>query len=136
MDVLGSSLSSTQWREVIDRFETGELDEPIWNVDRGNRRDYDAIFVGGGAGGRFGSAFLKARGGRQLTVDRWPFLGGTCPHQACVPHHLFSEVARELDLSRSWPAGSGSTPTGPGAAPRSWTSSSCSGTGATPPTPS
>jgi dihydrolipoamide dehydrogenase len=100
MDVLGSSLSSTQWREVIDRFETGELDEPIWNVDRGDRRDYDAIFVGGGAGGRFGSAFLKARGGRQLTVDRWPFLGGTCPHQACVPHHLFSEVARELDLSR------------------------------------
>jgi len=27
-------------------------------------------------------------------------LGGSCPHQACVPHHLFSECARELDLAR------------------------------------
>ena len=52
---------------------------------------------GRGAGGRFGSAFLRARGGRQLTIDAWPFLGGSCPHQACVPHHLFSECARELD---------------------------------------
>lgn len=38
-------------------------------------------------------------------MDRWPFLGGTCPHQACVPHHLFSEAARELDLAR-WLSGS------------------------------
>ncbi|MGH9281334.1 MAG: FAD-dependent oxidoreductase, partial [Acidimicrobiales bacterium] len=41
---------------------------------------------------------------RQLVVDKWPFLGGTCPHQACVPHHLFSEAARELDLAR-WMSG-------------------------------
>jgi dihydrolipoamide dehydrogenase len=63
-------------------------------------QEYDAIFVGGGASGRFGSAYLRARGGRQLTIDAWPFLGGSCPHQACVPHHLFSECARELDLAR------------------------------------
>jgi dihydrolipoamide dehydrogenase len=104
MDVFGELLSNPQWRDVIDRAETGQITEPIWNVDLDNAREYDAIFVGGGAGGRFGSAFLRARGGRQLTIDRWPFLGGSCPHQACVPHHLFSEAARELDLAR-WMSG-------------------------------
>jgi dihydrolipoamide dehydrogenase len=39
-------------------------------------------------------------GGRALIVDRWPFLGGSCPHQACVPHHLFSEAAALLDRAR------------------------------------
>jgi pyruvate/2-oxoglutarate dehydrogenase complex dihydrolipoamide dehydrogenase (E3) component len=37
-------------------------------------------------------------------VDKWPFLGGSCPHQACVPHHLFSEAAREMDYMR-WNSG-------------------------------
>ena len=40
---------------------------------------------------------MKAMGGRPLIIDAWPFLGGSCPHQACVPHHLFSEAAEELD---------------------------------------
>jgi dihydrolipoamide dehydrogenase len=101
MDIRGQSFTVSEWRSVIDRAERGEIDEPIVNVDRDDTREYDAIFVGGGAGGRFGSAYLQARGGRQLTLDRWPFLGGSCPHQACVPHHLFSEAARELDLARS-----------------------------------
>jgi dihydrolipoamide dehydrogenase len=39
-------------------------------------------------------------GGRPLIIDAWPFLGGSCPHQACVPHHLFSEAAEELDRMR------------------------------------
>ncbi|KWW99063.1 dihydrolipoamide dehydrogenase [Carbonactinospora thermoautotrophica] len=104
MDVWGRPLRAAEWQEVILRAEAGEFDEPIWNVDRGDSREFDAIFVGGGAGGRFGSAYLRARGGRQLTIDRWPFLGGSCPHQACVPHHLFSEAARELDLAR-WLSG-------------------------------
>src|ERR1700730_14420497 len=52
--------------------------------------------------GRFGSAYLRALGGRQLVVDRWPFLGGSCPHNACVPHHLFSECAAELMLARTF----------------------------------
>ena len=43
---------------------------------------------------------MKAMGGRPLIVDAWPFLGGSCPHQACVPHHLFSEAAEELDRMR------------------------------------
>jgi 2-oxopropyl-CoM reductase (carboxylating) len=104
MDVFGSSLRTREWRALIDHAEMPEFDEPIINVDPDDRREFDAIFVGGGAGGRFGSAYLRARGGRQLTIDRWPFLGGTCPHEACVPHHLFSEAARELDLTR-WLSG-------------------------------
>ncbi len=104
MDVWGRPLRASEWHDVILRAEAGEFDEPIWNVNREDSREFDAIFVGGGAGGRFGSAYLRARGGRQLTIDRWPFLGGSCPHQACVPHHLFSEAARELDLAR-WLSG-------------------------------
>ena len=100
MDIREQHLSNAEWRTLIDEFEAGEHDEPIINIDPDDHREFDAIFVGGGAGGRFGSAFLKARGGRQLTIDRWPFLGGSCPHLACVPHHLFSEAARELDLAR------------------------------------
>ena len=74
---------------------------PILNLadDHGDG-EYDAIFVGGGAGGRFGAAYMKAMGGRPLIIDAWPFLGGSCPHQACVPHHLFSEAAEELDRMR------------------------------------
>jgi len=104
MDVRGQAFGNREWRTIIDRAEAGQISEAIYNVNREDPREFDAIFVGGGAGGRFGSAYLRARGGRQLTVDRWPFLGGSCPHQACVPHHLFSEVARELDLSR-WMSG-------------------------------
>ncbi|MDQ2959445.1 MAG: NAD(P)/FAD-dependent oxidoreductase [Candidatus Dormibacteraeota bacterium] len=100
MDVSHKSLSIAEWQTLIDAAVAGEVDEPIHNVDSDNAHDFDAIFVGGGAGGRFGSAYLRAQGGRQLTVDRWPFLGGSCPHQACVPHHLFSDAARELDLAR------------------------------------
>jgi pyruvate/2-oxoglutarate dehydrogenase complex dihydrolipoamide dehydrogenase (E3) component len=101
MELWHQSLQMSEWRELIDRAERGGVSEPIVNVNDDDTREYDAIFVGGGAGGRFGSAYLQALGGRQLTLDRWPFLGGTCPHQACVPHHLFSEAARELDLARS-----------------------------------
>lgn len=104
MDTRDSHLTIAEWRSVIDRAEIGEVDGPIYNLNRSDTRPYDAIFIGGGAGGRFGSAYLKARGGRQLTIDRWPFLGGSCPHQACVPHHLFSEAAREMDLAR-WMSG-------------------------------
>src|SRR3984893_758798 len=104
MDVRERSFRTGEWRTIIDRAEIGDIDEPIVNVDREDRREFDAIFVGGGAGGRCGSASLRARGGRQLTIDRWPFLGGSCPHQACVPHHLFSEAAREMDLAR-WLSG-------------------------------
>jgi 2-oxopropyl-CoM reductase (carboxylating) len=100
----GAPLTVGEWALLIDDIVARPADntEALWNVadPEEDSREYDAIFVGGGASGRFGSAFLRARGGRQLTIDAWPFLGGSCPHQACVPHHLFSEAARELDLAR------------------------------------
>jgi dihydrolipoamide dehydrogenase len=100
----GAPLTVGEWALLIDDIVDHPQDntEGLWNVatPEEDDREYDAIFVGGGASGRFGSAFLRARGGRQLTIDAWPFLGGSCPHQACVPHHLFSECARELDLAR------------------------------------
>jgi dihydrolipoamide dehydrogenase len=104
MDLRNTVLSMAEWEDLIHRAEIGEVTEPLVNVDKADSSPYDAIFVGGGAGGRFGSAYLKARGGRQLVIDKWPFLGGSCPHHACVPHHLFSEAAREMDYQR-WNAG-------------------------------
>src|SRR6185437_2346202 len=100
----GAPLTVGEWTLLIDDIVAHPQDNTggLWNAATPDEdsREYDAIFVGGGAAGRFGSAFLRARGGRQLTIDAWPFLGGSCPHQACVPHHLFSECARELDLAR------------------------------------
>jgi len=106
MDVFGTPLKPSlhEWADLIEGIvETGEsphLDEPIYNINRDDTSEFDAIIIGGGAAGRFCGAFLKARGGRPLIVDKWPFLGGSCPHEACVPHHVFSDAARELDLSR------------------------------------
>src|SRR5260221_13325593 len=96
-----TSWNSNWWHLLTDFVKKRG---PIYNGPREDKRKYDAIFVGGGAGGRFGSGYLRARGGRQLIVDRWPFLGGSCPPLACVPQHLFSEAARALDLM-SWFSG-------------------------------
>jgi hypothetical protein len=38
-------------------------------------QEYDAIWLGGGAGGRFGAAFHKALGGRPLIIEKC-HLGG------------------------------------------------------------
>ena len=96
-------LSIEEWGNKIDDYlEDIEGGDIIFNVNPDDEREYDAIYVGGGAAGRFGSAYLKALGGRQLVVDAWPFLGGSCPHNACVPHHLFSDCAAELMLNREF----------------------------------
>lgn len=100
MDLRHNHYSMPEWEVLIHKAETGEITEALENVHREKGNSYDVIYIGGGAGGRFGSAFAQARGLRQLVVDKWPFLGGSCPHQACVPHHLFSEVAREMDYMR------------------------------------
>ena len=97
MDVRDQSISLPEWTQIIDEYYG--TDEPIMNVQAAGGI-YDAIFVGGGAAGRFGSAYLRAMGGRALVIDAWPFLGGSCPHQACVPHHLFSESAALLERER------------------------------------
>ncbi len=99
----GRALTIEEWSHRIDAaLEAPEAIGPIVNINDGDAREFDAIFVGGGAAGRFGSAYLRAMGGRQLVVDRWPFLGGSCPHNACVPHHVFSECAAELMLARTF----------------------------------
>jgi pyruvate/2-oxoglutarate dehydrogenase complex dihydrolipoamide dehydrogenase (E3) component len=100
MDISGQHPNLGQWYDVIEAALQDPDAQPIFNLRDDDPDAYDAIFVGGGAGGRFGAAYLRAMGGRPLIIDKWPFLGGTCPHQACVPHHLFSDVAAELDLWR------------------------------------
>ena len=98
-----SFLTIEQWaRKIEEALEKPNVVGPIRNIRDDDRREFDAIFIGGGAAGRFGSAYLRALGGRQLIVDRWPFLGGSCPHNACVPHHLFSDCAAELMLARTF----------------------------------
>jgi pyruvate/2-oxoglutarate dehydrogenase complex dihydrolipoamide dehydrogenase (E3) component len=98
-----SFLTIEQWgRKIEQALMTPHAVGPIRNVHDSDPREFDAIFLGGGAAGRFGSAYLRAMDGRQLVVDRWPFLGGSCPHNACVPHHVFSECAAELMLARAF----------------------------------
>jgi hypothetical protein len=102
-DARGMALTIEQWSARIeDALADSGGSEAIFNIDPHDTREFDAIFIGGGAAGRFGSAYLRAMGGRQLVIDRWPFLGGSCPHNACVPHHLFSQCAAELMLARSF----------------------------------
>lgn len=102
------NLSQSQWptrrweQEIRARLAAGDSLEPLVNINADDPREFDAIFLGGGAGGRFGAAYLRAMGGRPLIIDRWPFLGGSCPHHACVPHHVFSDVAAQLMLERTF----------------------------------
>jgi dihydrolipoamide dehydrogenase len=100
VDLRDEHFNLGEWMEIIEGSLTDPDSEPLLNLAHDEDPVYDAVFVGGGAGGRFGSAYMKAMGGRPLVIDAWPFLGGTCPHQACVPHHLFSEAAEELDRMR------------------------------------
>jgi pyruvate/2-oxoglutarate dehydrogenase complex dihydrolipoamide dehydrogenase (E3) component len=102
VNIRNEHLSIGDWAARIDAILARPGDGPaLFNVAEDDKREYDAIFLGGGAGGRFGAAYLRAMGGRQLIIDSWPFLGGSCPHNACVPHHLFSECAAELMLQRT-----------------------------------
>ena len=104
MDIFGKPMFPAlgDWGGIVDDYLQNPHDEPIWNVapPEEDDREFDAIFVGGGGAGRFGGAFMRARGGRPLVIEKWPFLGGSCPHEACVPHHILSECATELDRAR------------------------------------
>lgn len=91
-----------EWTHRIDEVYEVVNGPVLFNIDESDNREYDAIYLGGGASGRFGSAYLRAMGGRQLIIEAWPFLGGSCPHNACVPHHLFSDCAAELMLQRTF----------------------------------
>src|ERR1700740_563863 len=81
-----SFLTIEQWARKIEEALTAPAPVgPIRNIRDNDRREFDAIFIGGGAAGRFGSAYLRAMGGRQLVVDRWPFLGGACARNTLGP---------------------------------------------------
>jgi len=85
INIRHTTWSVKRWeREIGALLDAGDDATPIVNINDKDDREFDAIFLGGGASGRFGSAYLRARGGRQLVIDRWPFLGGSCPHQACA----------------------------------------------------
>jgi pyruvate/2-oxoglutarate dehydrogenase complex dihydrolipoamide dehydrogenase (E3) component len=100
--VWGDYFTIAKWQAVVaEALESGDS-KPIVNINPNDNREFDAIFLGGGAAGRFGAAYCRALGGRVLIIDRWPFLGGSCPHQACVPHHLFSDCAAQLMLERTF----------------------------------
>jgi pyruvate/2-oxoglutarate dehydrogenase complex dihydrolipoamide dehydrogenase (E3) component len=102
MDVWGDQFTIEKWQRCISGFLETDNSAPIVNINPADSREFDAIFLGGGAAGRFGAAYLRTLGGRVLIIDRWPFLGGSCPHQACVPHHLFSDCAAQLMLERTF----------------------------------
>ena len=103
VDVSHTQWSISRWaQEIESRLVEGYPQQPIINVNTDDQRDFDAIFLGGGAAGRFGAAYLRAMGGRPLIIDQWPFLGGSCPHHACVPHHVFSDAAAQLLLERTF----------------------------------
>ncbi|MGR8979829.1 MAG: FAD-dependent oxidoreductase [Gammaproteobacteria bacterium] len=103
VDINKAHWSPTRWTEEIDRrLAGGGPHESFVNIDEEDPRGFDAIFLGGGAAGRFGAAYMRAMGGRPLIIDRWPFLGGSCPHHACVPHHVFSDAAAQLLLERTF----------------------------------
>ena len=103
MNVNKTLISVEQWGATLHQMLNGpNQNEPIVNIFEDDDREFDAIFIGGGAAGRFGSAYLRALGGRQLIIDRWPFLGGSCPHNACVAHHVFSDVAAQLLLEKTF----------------------------------
>lgn len=103
VDISQTRWSVSRWSKEIDtRLTAGGSAEPFININAADPREFDAIFLGGGAAGRFGAAYLRAMGGRPLIIDRWPFLGGSCPHHACVPHHVFSDVAAQLLLERTF----------------------------------
>ena len=62
-----SLLTIEQWKAKIEEaLVAPSAADPIPNINDDDRREFDAIFVGGGAAGRFGSAYLRALGGRQL----------------------------------------------------------------------
>ena len=61
--------------------------------------EYDAIWFGGGAAGRFGAAFHKALGGKPLIVEMC-HLGGQCHQNRCAFENFIYDQASMADLLR------------------------------------
>jgi dihydrolipoamide dehydrogenase len=62
---------------------------------------YDAIWFGGGASGRFGAAYLKARGGRPLIVEK-EGLGGECHQCRCAFENFVADQASMAQMLRDF----------------------------------
>lgn len=61
--------------------------------------EFDAIWFGGGAAGRFGAAFHKALGGKPLIVEK-KCLGGECHINRCAFENFFADQASMAELLR------------------------------------
>jgi len=61
--------------------------------------NYDAIWFGGGASGRFGAAFHKALGGKPLIVEKHS-LGGECHVCRCAFENFVADQASMAELLR------------------------------------
>ena len=79
----------------------GEGGTAVFNIDPHDTREFDAIFIGGGAAAASVRPICAPWAGgsscRPLAVP-----GRLLPHNACVPHHLFSQCAAELMLPRTF----------------------------------
>ena len=85
----------TIYKKPYDRRKTYE------NYDA-SIKEYDAIWIGGGPAGRFGSSFMKAMGGKQLTIYTDDHLGGKCPKEGAAVTMLYYDNAVELDFHRQF----------------------------------
>ena len=74
LNIRDKNPSIQEWTKLVNSYHDDKISTAILNIDDKDRREYDAIFLGGGAGGRFGAAYLRAMGGRPLIIDRWPDL--------------------------------------------------------------
>ncbi len=63
--------------------------------------EYDAIWFGGGAAGRFGSAFNKALGGKVLLVEK-KHLGGECHVNRCAFENFVADQSSMAELMRQY----------------------------------
>ena len=64
-----SFLTIEQWGWKIEQaLKTPYAVGPIRNIHDSDPREFDAIFLGGGAAGRFGSAYLRAMGAVSLSL--------------------------------------------------------------------
>ena len=71
-----------------------------------SHEEYDAIWFGGGASGRFGAAFLKALGGNPLIIEK-ECLGGECHVCRCAFENFISDQSSMAELlhlysGKSW----------------------------------
>jgi len=66
-----------------------------------NEFEYDAIWLGTGAAGRFGAAYLKALGGRPLVVEK-EGLGGECHVCRCAFENYVADQASMAELLKNY----------------------------------